>query len=95
MSTTSSFNEGDRVQYKMDLEGANLSEGTIQKVIRGGESLSEVPSETASTRPSIPRYVKNDNYHYNVLFNMFVRLCVCRSLKTITSIHMRLLLKSI
>ena len=64
MSTASSFNEGDRVQYKMDLEGTNLSEGTIQKVIRGGESLSEVASETVSTRPTIPRYVKNDNYYF-------------------------------
>lgn len=57
MSTTSSFQEGDRVQYKVDLEGVNLSEGTIQKVIRGGESLSEVSPAISNIRPTIPRYV--------------------------------------
>lgn len=57
MSTASSFKEGDRVQYKVDLEGVNLSEGTIQKVIRGGESLRENSFQKINT----PRYVKNNN----------------------------------
>lgn len=54
---TVDFKEGDRVQYKVDLGSENLSEGIIQKVFKGGESLREVSS--TPTHEFIPRYVHN------------------------------------
>lgn len=50
----SDFKEGDRVQYKVDLSSENMSEGTIQKVIKGGESVREVPV----AHQFVPRYVR-------------------------------------
>lgn len=47
------FKEGDKVKYKVNLGSENISEGTIQKVLKGGESLRDV----ASTHEYIPRYV--------------------------------------
>lgn len=47
------FKEGDKVKYKVDLGSENISEGTIQKVLKGGESLRDL----ASTHEYIPRYV--------------------------------------
>lgn len=48
------FKEGDRVQYKTDLSTENISEGTIEKVLSGGESLKV---EEAKGHLSVPRYV--------------------------------------
>lgn len=48
------FMEGDRVQYKSDLSKEAISEGTIQKVLKGGESLRETVEKTSGT----PRYVR-------------------------------------
>ena len=56
------FNEGDRVQYKIDVNGDRVSEGVVQKVLRGGESLM---ATVASDKPSIPRYVR-------------IVYCICR-----------------
>ena len=64
------FKEGDRVQYKIDLASENLSEGTIQKVLKGGESLREVSSTT--THEFIPRYV----YTIGYMFIKTLLLCV-------------------
>ena len=50
------FKEGDRVQYKSDLSSENVSEGTIQKILKGGESLK---AEGAKGHLSVPRYVRN------------------------------------
>ena len=50
------FKEGDRVQYKSDLSSEKVSEGTIQKVLKGGESLKV---EEAKGHLSVPRYVRN------------------------------------
>lgn len=50
------FKEGDRVQYMIDLEKGDASEGTIQKVLKGGESVSIEEGTTA--RESTPRYVR-------------------------------------
>ena len=50
------FEEGDRVQYKTDLSSEIVSEGTIQKVLKGGESLR---AEEAKGHLSVPRYVRN------------------------------------
>lgn len=54
------FKEGDRVQYKSDLNSEDVSEGTIQKVLRGGESLKI--EEEAKGHLSVPRYVTNNLY---------------------------------
>ena len=55
MSPSVNFKEGDRVQYKIDLTSEAVNEGTIQKVLKGGESLREEVSKHEFT----PRYVKH------------------------------------
>lgn len=57
------YKEGDRVQYKIDLSKEAVSEGTIQKVLKGGESLRESVEKRSSSekKETIPRYV-NNNY---------------------------------
>ena len=64
------FKEGDRVQYKIDLASENLSEGTIQKVLKGGESLREVSSTT--THEFIPRYVYTIGYMYMFIITLLM-----------------------
>ncbi len=58
-----SFKEGDRVQYKIDLSKEAVSEGTIQKVLKGGESVRESSVERLNI---VPRYVSIIEYwiHY-------------------------------
>ena len=51
------FKEGDRVKYKIDLSSENVSEGTIQKILKGGEALKV---EEAKGHLSAPRYVRRE-----------------------------------
>lgn len=51
------FKEGDRVQYKIDLEKESVSEGIVQKVLKGGESLRK-EQESLVHSESTPRYVE-------------------------------------
>jgi hypothetical protein len=50
----SEYAEGDKVEYKPDLNKPSTSFGYIQKIIRGGEALNPA---TALTHNLPPRYV--------------------------------------
>ena len=60
----SDYKEGDRIQYKIDLSKENISEGTIQKVLKGGESLKEVVERSNIT----PRYVSHNGCNQVIIF---------------------------